>query len=230
MSIFDKITGSRFYAWGDKLGDLIILSLLWLAFSLPIVTIGSSTAALYYATTRRFIGRSGTPAADFLRSFRQNLRQGTIITLIYLIYVTLLVFDIYVARNGFRGIKLPNIYEQIAYVLILPVVFTLPYVFAYLSRFNDTILKTLKHSFILCAGHPIHAIMIVIMILISALLAIFVPAIFVIPASCAYFCSRFIERDFKKALGIDSEEAEENGKEDATHGGNADETHEDSRV
>jgi len=148
--------------------------------------------------------------------------------LIYLIYGTLLAFDIYVARNGFRGIELPKIYEQIAYVLILPVVFTLPYVFAYLSRFDDTILKTLKHSFILCAGHPVHTIMIVLAVLTSALLMVFVPAIFVIPASCAYFCSRFIERDFKKALGIDSDETEDNGEKDSTPGDKADETREDS--
>jgi uncharacterized membrane protein YesL len=222
MSLFDKVTGSRFYTWGDKLGDLIIISLLWLAFSLPVVTIGASTAALYYATTRRFLHSSNTPGKDFLRSFRQNLRQGTLITLIYLVYCALLAFDIYAARNGINGVALPNFYEQIAYALTLPIVFTLPFVFAYLSRFNDSIKKTMKHSFMLCASHPVHAVGIMLIVLISAVLMAFVPLILLVPASCAYLCSRFIERDFQKALGIDPDaefedrDAEEDTQEESS--------------
>ena len=33
-----------------RLGDMIVLNLLWLVCSIPVVTIGASTTALYYCT------------------------------------------------------------------------------------------------------------------------------------------------------------------------------------
>ena len=48
MAEYDKYANSWLYNLGDKLGDMIILSVLWLIFSLPIITIGPASAALYY--------------------------------------------------------------------------------------------------------------------------------------------------------------------------------------
>ena len=53
-SFYEKISKSRFYAFGDKLGDLLIASVLWLLLCLPIVTFIPSTAALYYTKYNLF--------------------------------------------------------------------------------------------------------------------------------------------------------------------------------
>ncbi len=201
MSVYDKLTHSKLYALGDKLGDLIILSLLWVLFALPVVTIGASTAALYHATSRRFCHDSQTPRQDFMRSLKQNLRQGILITLIYLVYGAFIAFDIYAARNGIGSVKLPALYEQIAYALILPIVFTLPFVFAYLSRFSNTIRNTFKHSFFFCASHPIHAVgMLLLSIISGALMIVFLPSVLLVPVTCAYLCSKWIEKDFDEVI------------------------------
>ncbi|MDD3959913.1 MAG: YesL family protein [Oscillospiraceae bacterium] len=224
MSVYDKVTHSKLYALGDKLGDLIILSLLWLVFSLPVITIGASTAALYHAAYRRFYRDSQTPRQDFMRSLKQNLRQGILITLIYLVYGAFLAFDIYAARNGIGNVKLPAFYEQVAYALILPVVFTLPFIFAYLSRFSNTIRNTFKHSFFFCSSHPIHAVgMLLLAIVSGALMIVFLPAVLLVPVTSAYLCSKWIEKDFNeviRATGIEnasdsSSEGEPDPNEDA---------------
>ena len=205
MPSYESYSKNYLFILGGHLADMMIISLLWLVFSLPVVTLGASTAALYYATTKHFNDSSGKPFGDFIHSFKQNLKQGILLTLIYLVYGGLLAFDIYVARNGFRGITLPSIYEQVAYVLTLPVIFTLPYVFAYLSRFNNTIKETLKHCFFFCATHILHTLIILMLVIASgAAMVLFFPCVLVVPALCAYLCSHYIEKDFRQALDIRS--------------------------
>ena len=38
---------SRFYRFMSKLWDLIVLNILWLVTSIPVITVGASTTALY---------------------------------------------------------------------------------------------------------------------------------------------------------------------------------------
>jgi uncharacterized membrane protein YesL len=214
MSSFDKITKSYLYSLGGKLADFMILSVLWLIFSIPVVTMGASSAALYYAINRRFAHKSEAAASDFMHSFKQNLKQGTLLTLIYLGYGSILAFDIYAARNGINGSTLPEIYEQIAYVLILPIAFTLPYVFAYLSRFDNTVKEILRHCFFFCATHLLHTIAILLLVLTSgAAMFFFPPCALVVPAVCAYLCSIYIEKDFRQALVLrDKRDEDDDGK------------------
>jgi len=203
MPSYESYSKNYLFILGGHLADMMIISLLWFLFSIPIVTMGSSTAALYYATIKHFSDASEKPLQDFLRSFKQNLKQGVFLTLIYLVYGGLLAFDIYVARNGFHGITLPAIYEQIAYVLTLPIIFTLPYVFAYLSRFNNTLKETLKHCFFFCATHILHTLIILLLVIASGVaMVLFPPCALVVPAACAYLCSRYIEKDFRQAQDI----------------------------
>lgn len=203
MPSYESYSKNYLFILGGHLADMMILSLLWLLFSIPIVTMGASTAALYYATSKHFSDSSEKPFQDFIRSFKQNYKQGILLTLIYLVYGGLLAFDIYVARNGFHGITLPAIYEQVAYVLTLPIIFTLPYVFAYLSRFNNTIKETLKHCFFFCATHILHTLIILLIVLASGIaMVLFPPCALVVPAAGSYLCSHYIEKDFRQALEI----------------------------
>ena len=59
-----------------KLGDLVILNLLFLLCSLPIVTIGASYSALYYAIVKSVRHGRGYVVKNFFHAFKQNLAQG----------------------------------------------------------------------------------------------------------------------------------------------------------
>lgn len=201
MAEYDKYANSWLYNLGDKLGDIILLSVLWFVFSIPIITIGPASAALYYAVVRRFRLGYNTPFKDFLHGFRQNLKQGIIITLIYIVYGLFVALDILFAQRGIGNIKLPSFYGQIAYVLLLPIAFTLPYVFPYLSRFTSTIKTTFRNSFLLASSHFIHTLGILVLMIGSAFaMPLFPPSILVVPAICALICSYMIENDFSKII------------------------------
>ena len=51
----------------NKLADLLTLSILWLLGCLPIVTIGASTTALYYAVMKMIRGE-GRVSSNFFKS------------------------------------------------------------------------------------------------------------------------------------------------------------------
>lgn len=59
-----------------KLVDILILSGLWLLCSLPVVTIGPSTAALYYVTLKLANNEEGYTVRSFFRAFKENLMPG----------------------------------------------------------------------------------------------------------------------------------------------------------
>lgn len=58
--------------------------------SLPVITIGAYSTALYYAVVKSIRFEEGKPVQEFFRSFRMNFLQGCIGTLLYLILGILL--------------------------------------------------------------------------------------------------------------------------------------------
>lgn len=201
QSSFDRVTNSKFYALGEKLGDIMILSLCWLICCIPVITIGPSCAALYYAVHKRFEDKSETPAKDFFRSFRTNLVQGIILTIIYLLYLGITGFNLYVAIFGFNGTFLPSWYTPVAVVLLLPFLFSALYVFPYLSRFKNTVKTTLFHGFTFSTMYPGHTMIMWLYVILSAVLMIFFfPSLLFAPFTCCYLCRRYCERDFNYAL------------------------------
>lgn len=59
-----------------KLVDLLVLSGLWVILSLPVVTIGASTAALYYVTLKLASNEEGYTVRSFFHAFKENLIPG----------------------------------------------------------------------------------------------------------------------------------------------------------
>ena len=61
----------------SKITDMMILSVLWMICSLPIVTVGVATAAIYYAY--HMAGRHGKGYAwqKFLSAFKLNFKKAT---------------------------------------------------------------------------------------------------------------------------------------------------------
>ena len=79
----------------NRLGDLMILSLLWIGLSLPVVTMGAATAALYSAAAQLHRGNSHGGRA-FLTSFRALLRPATLFWVPMLLWGGLLLVNLWV--------------------------------------------------------------------------------------------------------------------------------------
>ena len=78
-----------------KFCDILLLNILWTLCSVPIVTIGASTTAVYYVTLKLVRDEEGPTVRSFFRSFKENFKQATVIWLILLVAGLLIGFDLY---------------------------------------------------------------------------------------------------------------------------------------
>ena len=80
MGIFNPENG--FFRVTGKLVDLVILSAFWLFCSLPVVTVGPATAALYHTVVRCIRGNERDSWMLFFRTFKSNLKVGVLTSLV----------------------------------------------------------------------------------------------------------------------------------------------------
>lgn len=78
-----------------RVADVFLLTILWAVCSLPIITIGASTSALYYVTLKMARNRDGYLCRSFLKAFKDNFLQATGVWLILLAGGMLLAADLY---------------------------------------------------------------------------------------------------------------------------------------
>lgn len=142
---------SSFYQALTKIGNLVILNLLFLFCSLPVVTIGASCTALYTVTLKMAKDRENYIVKEFFHAFKKNFKQSTIIWLILLLLAIVLLVDI----NLCSALAGPGILVLAAlvriFMLVWMMVFT--YVFPVLAKFNNTTKATIKNAFVMSGVH-----------------------------------------------------------------------------
>ena len=96
----------KFFSYESRFTQILLklcyscyLNLFWIICSLPIVTIGASTTALYYSCLKVIRDQEGNVAKHFFTSFRDNFKQSTIIWLIMLGVGLFMGFDFYILYN-----------------------------------------------------------------------------------------------------------------------------------
>ena len=215
---FDKITNSWLYRIGAAIGNVVIISGLFLLFCLPVVTIGASASALYYTVYRKYQKKYDSITSDFMRSFKQNLKSGIIINVIAMVFIALAALCLYYAANGIGGVKLPDWYSVVAFVPLLPVALTLPYAYALLARFNNSVKGTLTNSYTLCMiTFPKFILIWIIVLAAIAICLVFPPAALVVPVGAVYLLQMIIEKVFEKAISVEENRSkkEEGSTDDA---------------
>lgn len=217
---FDHIQNSWLYRLSKSIGDVVIISALFLLFCLPIVTIGASVTALYYTVYRKYHKHIDEVSKDFMRSLKDNLKNATIIHIIYLLYSALVGFNIYFALNGFGGVKLPDWYIVVSFIPVLPVIFTLPFVYPLLARFSNGLKGTVTNSYTLCMiNFPKFLLIWLIFIVALAISVCFPPAALLTPAGAMYLTQMITEKAFEKAIAVEkSREKKADGTEVAADG------------
>ena len=151
----------KFFSFDSKFSQIMLkfcyscwLNLLWFVCSIPVVTVGAATTALYYATLKLARNEEGDVTKMFFRSFRQNFKQATGLWLIMLGVGLFLAADGYVLyhlRLTAAG-PLPVIFTILLAVIIAAsvlYVIVLIYVFPLLASVENTNRAMLKNSFLI---------------------------------------------------------------------------------
>lgn len=151
----------KIFSYDSKFSQLLLklcyacyLNLLWLICSLPIVTVGASTTALYYSCLKLVRDEDSHVGACFFRSFRENFRQATALWLILLGLGLFLAGDGYILYHLRQSAEGPM---AVVWTLILAMVIAggivyvivLEYVFPLVASVSNTNAAMLKNAFLI---------------------------------------------------------------------------------
>lgn len=180
-----------------KVFDSICLSILWVLFSLPLITIGASSTALYTTVYKYLRLGEGYLWRTFWDAFRENLRRSTVIWLCVVAVSAVLTVDVLVFRtHRINGSLLGGGYWVVLILCCVAVTWT-AYLFAYAARFNGSVKDVLRFSLLLMALHPIRALQVFFPLLCSGMLLLVAPGMLsVIPADICWLNSMTLERVF----------------------------------
>ncbi|HJA67469.1 hypothetical protein B5F07_05895 [Lachnoclostridium sp. An169] len=147
----------------SKICDMVCLNVLWLICSIPIFTIGASTAALYTVMLKLVKNEEGYIFRGFFKAFKENFKQSTIMWLIILALAIVWWVDFNFAGSlgGNAGFVLTVIFILLG-ILLLSVMI---YVFPLTARYENTIRSTFRNALILTiAKLPYTLLMILILV------------------------------------------------------------------
>ena len=124
--------------------DVIWAGLLWLLCSLPILTLGASSTALYYSVVKSIRHERGRLTPNFFRAFRENFRTATLLWLLCLGWLLIGFADLY--AFGLMGVQKGSVLYYVSRLFFLPVPLLFPWLFAFVSRFQNTVFGSLKFT------------------------------------------------------------------------------------
>lgn len=180
-----------------RIGDCICLSFLWIVFSLPVVTMGAASAAMYSAADRCIRKDEGGLWKKFFGAFKENLKRSTIVWLIAMLILAVLTVDVFVFRSiKLSGDVMGNFYWVALAVWCAALTWTV-YLAAYSAKFNGKVLEVVRFSFLLMVYHPIKALGVFLPLLAGTALVLWAPfMIFLAPAVIFWISSYALESVF----------------------------------
>lgn len=142
--------------------DIVLFHVLWIIFSLPIFTIGASTTALYYCCMKRIRRDEGYVSKNFIRAFKSNFKQATLIWILILVIGAILFTDLRIgmAAGGLIG----KIMIISCSVLLIPFTCTVLYIFPVQAKFENRIIDNLKNAFLMSLSNFVFTLFIIFII------------------------------------------------------------------
>ncbi len=190
--------GGSFVNICDKLFDIMALGFLWILCSLPLVTIGASTTALYYAVVKCIKKNNGYIVREFFRSFKLNLVPGTFIWILVVAATLAMHLNIGILMketDGYVGLFFICVYALVS-VFILAVSC---YVFPALARFDMSsgwLIKLAMYMTVRYFGTTLALLLV--LVCVGAILWKFPILMLFAPGPVAFVMSDFLERVLKK--------------------------------
>lgn len=203
-----------------KIRDWILLSVLWLVCSVPVITFGASTAALYYCALKMAKKEEISIFKSFFKSFKENFKQGVALTLIVLVVGAILVLDcLYFSRvAGAKGAILTGVFCAVSIGFLTIVL----YAFPFMAQFSNTVSGILKSAVVLAVRNlrntavvlVFHAIPVVLrFVAYEVYMAMFPIWLFLAPGAIAYLCSMCHVKSFEPLIqAIQNKQAKESAE------------------
>lgn len=202
----------KFARYCGKLWDMMWLNILVCVCSLPIITAGAAITAMHYIMLKIFRDEEGAITASFLKVFKSNFKQSTIISLIFALVIYLLIVSI--------GIAFASQMRMLLYFLIAVlavVICVLNWALIFQSRYRNSITGTIKYGVMAVIAHPLRSVLLAVLavIPIAALWVAFEN--FILVLLCGFTLPGFVEVFLYNGVFKKLETADNDDKSDMTH-------------
>lgn len=193
----------------DKVFDLLLLGFLWILCSIPLLTVGASTTALYYAVVKCIKKDDGYPVKEFFHSFRLNLIPGVLIWILLAAATFVMHLNIGILMektNGYAGMFFICFYALTSVFLLA----VSCYIFPALSRFDmgaGWFVKISMYMTIRYFGTTLALLLV--LVCAGAIVFRFPMLVFFAPGPVMFVMSEFLERVLKKHEPKQEEEIKE---------------------
>ena len=159
--------------WLSFLLDALFISVAWAVCSLPVVTLGASTAALNRVAQNWMKDRSDCDLRHFFQAFRENLKSGTVVWLILLVPLAFILFNAYAT-----WIALVETSVAAKWMILISAVLWMAvaiYAFALQATFENTPMRTVMNALRIAASHLPKTLILVAMFALGIAAAVIFP-------------------------------------------------------
>lgn len=201
---------NKFMVALNRIVDAVILGVLWFVCCIPVITVGASSTAFYYAYHKAIRQKRGYAWKEFFGGFKSNFKQSTIIWLIlaalYIITgVDCLILSSMKETPDYMKILLASIIAIIVLITVWAI-----YLFPYLARFENTTKVILKNSALIAmANAPWSFVLLILFVVVAVALVLIPQAMFFVPALYMWVANKILERVFRKYMSEEDVKAQE---------------------
>lgn len=200
---------NKFWNFVAKLTDVCLMSMLWAICSLPIFTMGASTAALYDFTMKQVKDQEGGIWKSFFSSWKRNFKKATVIWLLQLLVLAFLALDLRAAwylylNTGIAGLAVLIVCAAVSLIVVSATLYLYPLT----AVFDFSVKKTIGDSLIMAVANlPVTITLIIIAGLVAVAIYYASGLYFFWVGLGIFFASYFITGVFGKYTGETPDEA-----------------------
>ncbi len=179
--------------------DALLISLAWAVCCIPVVTIGTATAALNRVAINWMRDRSGCDLKTYFMALRENLKGGTAVWLILLLPLAVILWNGYIVF--FTEAELPKIAWWMVLLTAVVWMATAVYAFALQAVFENTAFRTVGNALRIAASHFTTTLILVLLFGLAIFLTLLFPlGTFLYVPACAFLAARPTWNVFTKVL------------------------------
>ena len=194
----------------NKFTDCIFLSILFLICCIPVFTIGTAAASLYYTAYKVLRGDRGYIFRDYMEAFRDNFKQTAPVWLLTFLFWSILAADWSIIQQFAQNESFLSILTAVLIIGMSVLLAWMSYLFPYMARFENTRKQSMKNAVLMAAAHlPMTILMLALMAAAVFLFYMAPPLILLLPAVYAWIQSFILERIFRRYMTEEDRAKEE---------------------
>lgn len=206
---------NKVFEFINRVVDTMFAALLWVLFSIPVITIGASTTAFYETVHKVLRQNKGYIFRTFWNTFKNNFKRSTIVWLIQFGLSLFFLLDMQIMKEALaQGQKGGWLYYFFMFSLIVMYVW---FIFncAYIARIEDGVKKTMKNTAIMMIMNLQWAALVFVIAIAAFAVIAFVPiSVLFVPTGIFVLYDMIILKVFNKYINMDDEDKVDEVDED----------------